>query len=58
MWLRLPGSWAYAPAAIEASDALGAPDLTLDNMIRFPAAAPKAGETYTVRIPGATRKGR
>ena len=58
VWLRLPGSWAYAPAAIEASDALGAPDLTLDNMIRFPAAAPKAGETYTVRIPGATRKGR
>ena len=58
VWFRLPGSWAYDPATLEASPALGKPDLTLDNMIRFPAAKPRAGETYTVRLPAATRKGR
>ena len=57
VWLRLPGSWAYDPAAVEASEALGEPDLALDNMLRFPAAAPKAGDVYTVRLPGAARKG-
>lgn len=57
VWVRLPGSWAYAPAVLKASEALGQPDLTLDNMIRFPNAKPVAGETYVIRIPGAVRKG-
>ena len=57
IWVRLPGSWAYAPAVLQASEALGKPDLTLDNMIRFPNAKPVAGEIYHVRIPGAVRKG-
>lgn len=57
VWVRLPGSWAYAPAVLQAPEALGKPDLTLDNMIRFPNAKPVAGETYRVRIPGAVRKG-
>ena len=57
VWVRLPGSWAYDPAAAEASDALGTPDLALDNMIRFPAAKPAAGETYAIVLPGAVRKG-
>ena len=57
VWVRLPGSWAYAPAVLQASEALGKPDLTLDNMIRFPNAKPVAGETYVIRIPGAVRKG-
>ena len=58
VWVRLPGSWAYAPAVLKASEALGQPDLTLDNMIRFPNAKPVAGETYVIRIPGAVRKGK
>ncbi len=58
VWVRLPGSWAYAPAVLKASESLGQPDLTLDNMIRFPNAKPVAGETYVVRIPGAVRKGK
>ena len=58
VWVRLPGSWAYASAVLKASEALGQPDLTLDNMIRFPNAKPVAGETYVVRIPGAVRKGK
>lgn len=58
VWVRLPGSWAYAPAVFQASESLGQPDLTLDNMIRFPNAKPVAGETYVVRIPGAVRKGK
>ena len=57
VWVRLPGSWAYAPAVLKASESLGQPDLTLDNMIRFPNAKPVAGETYVIRIPGAVRKG-
>lgn len=55
VWFRLPGSWSYAE--VEADPALGAPDLTLDNMLRFPNAKPKAGTTYTVRLKGAKRKG-
>lgn len=58
VWVRLPGSWAYAPAVLKASESLGQPDLTLDNMIRFPNAKPVAGETYVIRIPGAVRKGK
>lgn len=55
VWFRLPGSWEYG--AVEADPALGAPDLTLDNMLRFPNARPKAGSTYTVRLTNAVRKG-
>lgn len=57
VWVRLPGSWRYDPAAAEVPEALGKADLLLDNMIRIPDATPSAGETYTIRLPGATRKG-
>lgn len=55
VWLRLPGSWNYG--TVEADPALGKCDLRLDNMLRFPNAKPKAGETYTVRLARAERKG-
>lgn len=48
VWFRLPGDWTYDPAQLTASEALGKPDLCLDNMIRFPNADLKAGQTYTV----------
>ena len=57
IWVRLPGSWAYDPAAIEAPEALGKPDLTLDNMIRFPNAKPVSSDIYHIQIHGAVRKG-
>ncbi len=57
VWLRLPGSWTYEDWASRFSPELGKPDLCLDNMIRFPNAKPKAGETYTVRLGRAKRKG-
>lgn len=55
VWFRLPGSWEYD--SVEADPALGKPDLRLDNMIRFPDAKPKAGETYAVRLSHAARRG-
>ena len=57
VWVRLPGSWAYAPAVLKASESLGQPDLTLDNMIRFPNAKPVSGDIYHIQIHGAARKG-
>lgn len=57
VWFRLPGSWDYSRAKVEADPALGEPDLCLDNMMRFPNAKPKAGEVYAVRVAGAKRKG-
>ena len=50
LWLRLPGSWTYDRKNILASEALGVPDLLLDNMIRFPEAALKAGDLCTVTL--------
>lgn len=51
VWFRFPCSWDYDPAAVIASPELGKPDLTLDNLIRFPNAKPVAGTRYTVQIP-------
>ncbi len=55
VWFRLPGSWEYNTATIEASNALGQPDLCLDNMIRFPEAKVTPGKTYTVTLKAAKR---
>ena len=54
IWFRLPGNWRYDTAQIVASEALGKPDLCLDNMIRFPDADLKADNTYTVMLKEAT----
>ncbi len=49
-WFRLPDSWKYDATQLIASEALGTPDICLDNMIRFPNADLKAGNTYTVTL--------
>jgi zinc protease len=36
VWFRLPGSWTYDRETMDVAEALGEPDLCLDNMIRFP----------------------
>ena len=56
LWLRLPGSWSYDE--VQPDPALGTPDLALDNMIRFPKANLAPGETATLRLTHAARKGR
>jgi hypothetical protein len=57
VWFRLPGDWIYAPENIIASEALGQPDLCLDNMIRFPNAKVTPDQVYTVTITPAQRVG-
>ncbi|MBR5587485.1 MAG: hypothetical protein IKW23_01340, partial [Kiritimatiellae bacterium] len=48
VWFRLPGSWTYDVNALEADEALGKPDLCVDNMIRFPNANLTKADTYTL----------
>lgn len=57
VWFRLPGSWTYAEEDVIADEALGKPTLALDNIIRFPEVQLTPGQTYTVKIQKATRKG-
>jgi hypothetical protein len=57
VWFRLPGDWAYAPENVVASEALGTPDLCLDNMIRFPNAKVSPDEVYSVTINSVQRTG-
>lgn len=61
LWLRLPGSWTYGatPALNKTFLPFGEPDLTLDNLLRFPNArlSLAAGETLEVRLRNAQPKG-
>lgn len=50
VWFRLPGSWTYDVASLEADEALGKPDLCVDNMIRFPNANLTKAGTYTLLL--------
>ncbi len=54
VWIRLPASIDYDADAVDASEALGRPDLALDNMLRFPKAdfetLRKSG-SVSIRIP-------
>lgn len=53
IWFRLPGSWSYDKENIIVPEALGKPDLCLDNMIRFPEANLTQTGTYRVVLQAA-----
>lgn len=50
VWFRLPGAWEYDAETLIASDALGRPDVCLENMVRFPHAELREEGNYAVTL--------